>query len=55
MEGVFLLFFGQWYASRYFHLGSQIPFIQMMAIILGSWVLIFFWGLYSDRKKSGLS
>ena len=51
MEGVFLLVFGQWYASRYFSLGSQIPFIQMMAIILGAWVLIFFWGVYNDRKK----
>jgi hypothetical protein len=51
MEGVFLLVFGQWYASRYYHLGAQIPFIQMMAIILGSWVLIFFWGIYSDRKN----
>ncbi len=51
MEGVFLLVFGQWYASRYFYLGSQIPFIQMMVIILGSWFLIFFWGVYSDRKN----
>ena len=51
MEGVFLLIFGQWYASRYFYLGPQIPFIQMMAIILGLWILIFFWGMYNDRKN----
>ena len=51
MEGVFLLIFGQWYASRYFSLGSQIPFIQMIGIILGSWVLILFWGVYNDRKN----
>ncbi len=51
MEGIFLLVFGQWYASRYFSFGAQIPFIQMMIIILGSWVLIFFWGVYNDRKN----
>jgi len=52
MELVFLMIFGQWYASRYFYLGSQLPFIQMMAIIIGSWVLIFFWGVWRDRKRS---
>jgi hypothetical protein len=51
MEGIFLLVFGQWYANRYFSFGAQIPFIQMMIIILGSWVLIFFWGVYNDRKN----
>jgi hypothetical protein len=51
MEGVFLLVFSQWYASRYFSFGTQIPFIQMLIIILGSWALIFFWSLFSDRKN----
>lgn len=51
MEGVFLLIFGQWYASRYFHFGPQMTFVQMMTVILGSWVMIFFWGVYSDRKN----
>jgi hypothetical protein len=55
MEGVFLLIFGQWYASRYLSLGPQIPFIQMMAIILVSWILIFLWGIYKDGKKPRLS
>ena len=52
MEGILLFVFGQWYASRYFYFGAQIPFIQMMAIILGSWILIFLWGVYTDLKKS---
>ncbi len=52
MEGVFLLVFGQWYASRYLSLGPQVPFIQMMAIIIGLWALIFFWGVWRDRKRS---
>jgi len=51
MEFVFLLVFGQWYASRYLSLGPQVPFIQMMAVILASWSLIFLWGLYRDRKS----
>jgi hypothetical protein len=51
MEIVFLLFFGQWYASRYYHFGGQLPFAQMVAIIFGLWVLIFCGGWWSDRKK----
>jgi hypothetical protein len=51
MEGVFLMVFGQWYASRYLSFGRQVSFIQMVSIILVLWVLIFLWGLYHDRKK----
>ena len=52
MEFVFLMVFSQWYASRYYYIGRQIPFIQMMEIILGLWALIFFLGLWRDRKRS---
>ena len=51
MELVFLLFFGQWYASRYYHFGGQLPFGQMVAIILGLWVLILCGGWWLDRKR----
>jgi hypothetical protein len=51
MEGIFLLVFGQWYASRYLSLGPQVPFIQMMVIILCLWATIFLWGWYMDRKS----
>ena len=51
MEVVFLLFFGQWYANRYYSFGGQLPFAQMAAIIVGLWALIFFGGWWFDRKR----
>lgn len=51
MELVFLVFFGQWYANRYLHFGSQLPFFVMVALILGSWGLILGWGLLTARRK----
>jgi hypothetical protein len=51
MEIVFLLFFGQWYANRYYHFGGQLPFAQMVALIFALWVLIFLGGWWLDRKK----
>jgi hypothetical protein len=51
MEVVLLLFFGQWYANRYYHFGGQLLFEQMVAIILGFWALILFGGWWLDRKK----
>jgi peptidoglycan/LPS O-acetylase OafA/YrhL len=51
MEIVFILFFGQWYASRYYHLWGQLPFALMVAGILGAWALIFCGGLWRDRKN----
>jgi len=55
MEVVLLLFFGQWYANRYYHFGGQLPFGQMVGFILGSWVLILCGGWWLDRKKTHLS
>jgi len=52
MEIVFLLVFGQWYANRYYHFGPQLQFAQMVAIILGSWALIFVGGVWRDRKSA---
>jgi len=51
MEFVFLIFFGYWYANRYFKVGLQLPFVQMVAIILGLWALIFFGGVWRDRSR----
>lgn len=54
MEIVFLLFFGEWYANRYFHFGRQLPFAEMVAVILGVWLLIFIWGVWRGRtRRSG--
>lgn len=51
MELIFLAFFGQWYANRYYHFGRQLPFGQMVTLILGIWGLILLGGWLWDRKK----
>ena len=52
MELVFLLFFTQWYASRYVYLGGQLPFAVMVAVILGLWVAIVGIGLWRDKRST---
>jgi hypothetical protein len=54
MEVVFLLFFTQWYASRYVYLGVQLPFAVMVVLILGLWAIILGTGLWQD-KRSGVN
>ncbi len=51
MEVVFLLFFMQWYASRYFYWGGQLPFAAMVALILGLWGIILGVGLWRDKRS----
>ncbi len=51
MELMFLLFFGQWYANRYYHFGRQLPFGQMVVMILALWGLILVTGWLWDRRK----
>ena len=53
MEAVFVTVFGQWYANRYFHMGPQLPFAVMIAVIFGIWVLIFGVGLWRDVVRDG--
>ena len=50
MELVFVAYFGQWYASRYFHVGPQLPFSVMVAVIFGIWLFIFGFGLWGDKN-----
>jgi hypothetical protein len=50
MEVLFLLVFTQWYASRYFHWGGQLPFPVMLALIVALWGLVFGIGWWRDRK-----
>jgi hypothetical protein len=52
MEAAFLLVFTQWYASRYFYLGGQLPFAWMVVLILGLWGMILGYGLLRDRKRT---
>jgi hypothetical protein len=50
-EMVFLLVFTQWYASRYFHWGGQLPFPVMIALIVVLWGLILSLGWRLDKKR----
>jgi hypothetical protein len=54
MELVLVAVFAQWYLNRYLHFGAQLPFAWMVALILGSWILIFGWGVWRDRKAHGV-
>jgi hypothetical protein len=51
MELVLVLVFGNWYLERYVYIGIELPFQQMVKIILGAWVLIFVWGMLRDRLQ----
>jgi hypothetical protein len=50
MEVLFVLVFTQWYASRYYHWGGQLPFPVMIALILGLWGIVLGVGWWQDRK-----
>lgn len=49
-EIAFLVVFTQWYASRYFHWGGQLPFAALVALILGLWTMILGIGWRRDKK-----
>jgi hypothetical protein len=55
MEVLFLSFFSQWYANRYYHFGPQLEFGQMVTFILGSWVLVIFGGWVWDRRMAKIA
>jgi hypothetical protein len=52
MEGAFLVVFTQWYASRYIHLGGQLPFAVMVALILVIWSGVLGFGWWQDKKRA---
>jgi len=52
MEGLFLLVFTQWYASRYYHWGGQLPFAVMIALIAGLWGLVLGVGWWQDQRRA---
>ncbi|HEY5902427.1 MAG TPA: hypothetical protein VIU39_07735, partial [Anaerolineales bacterium] len=50
-EVVFLAVFTEWYASRYFHWGFQLPFGAMVGLILACWAVIAAGGWLLDRRR----
>lgn len=50
MEAVLVLVFGQWYLNRYLHIGAQLPFAWMVALIFGTWALTVVWGVWRDMR-----
>ena len=53
VELIFLGFFTQWYFSRYFHIGGQLPFGVMVVLIMGSSFLILAGGAWWDHNRKG--
>ena len=49
VEGIFLLFFVQWYAARYYRIFGKMPFYEMVGIILLLSFIIFAGGYIKDR------
>jgi hypothetical protein len=50
VEGIFLLFFMEWYAARYYQIFVKLPFFTMIGLILGISALILFVGVIYDRE-----
>jgi hypothetical protein len=51
IEGIFLAFFTQWYLSRYFLIGGQIPFGMMVGLIIGISLIVLVGGELWDRHQ----
>jgi hypothetical protein len=51
MEGVLLVFFGEWYADRYFQIGGKMSFGPMVAVIVGLWLVILAVGWIRDHRR----
>lgn len=51
-EILFLLVFTQWYASRYFYWGGQLPFPVMVGMIAVFWGIILGLGWWLDKKRA---
>lgn len=50
MELVFVLVFANWYAERYWYIGFEFSFAQMVILILFLWALILGWGFWRDAR-----
>jgi len=52
VEGIFLVFFTQWYISRYTGLFPRIPFVIMVALIIGLNGVVMLGGWLLDRRRA---
>lgn len=56
VEGIFLVFFAQWYLSRYFHWGNKLPFFVMIGLIVGLGIVFMAaclgWDYLRARRKA---
>lgn len=52
VEGIFLLFFTDWYLSRYYQIHARLQFTHMLALIAGLSALVLAGGWAWDRWKS---
>jgi hypothetical protein len=52
VEGVFLLFFTEWYVSRYYVIIPRLPFEWMVGLIVGISLAILLGGWLWDRRKA---
>jgi uncharacterized membrane protein len=51
VEGIFLVFFGEWYISRYLGVLGKLPFGVMVACIIVLSILVLIGGWWWDRRK----
>ncbi|MEW6242156.1 MAG: hypothetical protein AB1564_15235, partial [Chloroflexota bacterium] len=52
LEVVFVAVFTQWYLSRYYHIGGQLPFGWMVVLLLGAATAILLGGWWWDRRRA---
>ncbi|MBA4420007.1 MAG: hypothetical protein C0391_02555 [Anaerolinea sp.] len=52
VEGIFLVFFLQWYAARYYRIFLKLPFYWMVAAILFFSTLVIVGGMILDKKRA---
>ena len=52
VEAIFLIFFSQWYASRYYAHFGTLSFGVMVAWILSLSAIVFVFGIIQDRKRT---
>jgi len=50
-EGIYLLFFSQWYISRYTNIFGKLDFLVMIGLIAGLIGIVFVFGLIFERKR----